>query len=821
MSTNQIVIIDNVAVLILVCLVSLSGCALSNRAGQRVGGPSADRTENRQFVSWTGAASRVDQPKVPKIVSEQLSRTDSGAAVLDQPNRTNRTSSTALRQTKRPTNETKDDQLNESFRKITHFLDDQLDRTLDRRLDGKPNSQNLFSAIDHVRLDSTLTSKPNDDETNGRSPIESEIKNKIKNEIDKNKSTINRHLTASSHSPNASSGHPSSASPAGSPVNLSNSSSHSPPTVRHSAPRQLSANPQRHSSSDYNRAKRSTTANYRLNSKTASNKFRSYHIPSTTSSAKISSSLSNSAHRHNHDHSQIVLSQASLSNNLNDAEIAYSAVTSEFGEPISYQFGDKQTTASLPADSFENSLTNSLSTNDLSGLSTNSLIFNSLTTNSLSLNSPTKQSNSLTSSPLPSYALSTNSLSSTESLPSDSFHSSDFYSADFRPSKDHLSTPSFQPTAGQSNGLTPNISKTFKPDISNTLTPSINPFTSSLPTHQYRAKVYSSYPDNGFYTSKSFELYGKLYADKRMTSRFESTATSLLPLLLFDQHQLAQEEALANFSQTAKYNHPSTASPEFSSRSSSHSNHQTGHHLLNSPSTSYTSTSFTTSPAHFESPYDAHNLHHSKTRADLSLQGARSAKYLTKTGQVSTVAVRQKNENDFGHLKSGLEFNQSEQSENKDESRDIKLPAPVNAAWPIPNAVVPNQSNDSSVKNDQYDSQLNVMMNDEADELLAAEDRFDHENRRQKNNREINGKLRRSGKTSLPTTARIDLFDEAQVKWFTEVIRIQPSNFQTDRHHHPKVGLLSASIFRTNTSKSNHSFEGILPTYNGILSPGT
>ena len=140
----------------------------------------------------------------------------------------------------------------------------------------------------------------------------------------------------------------------------------------------------------------------------------------------------------------------------------------------------------------------------------------------------------------------------------------------------------------------------------------------------------------------------------------------------------------------------------------------------------------------------------------------------------------------------------------------------------------PNQSLNSSLvdvlsQDDQSSDQLNVMMNDEASRPEATESSNSlnresaHYRRTSHHDSEMKSSLKaRNHQANQAITTTTD-----GVKWFTEVVRIRPSNFLTDRHHHPKVGLLSASIFRTNASRLNHSYEGILPTYNGILSPGT
>ena len=118
---------------------------------------------------------------------------------------------------------------------------------------------------------------------------------------------------------------------------------------------------------------------------------------------------------------------------------------------------------------------------------------------------------------------------------------------------------------------------TSKPNLSNTLRASFRPL--SIVVNDDDKNANSVYPDD-FYTSRSYDLYTNLYTkstkstnrmkstnktkssnrtkntnrNSRTTNLFESTSTSLLPLLLFDRHQLAQE---INF--TTRY--LSTASP--------------------------------------------------------------------------------------------------------------------------------------------------------------------------------------------------------------------------------------------------------------------
>ena len=196
------------------------------------------------------------------------------------------------------------------------------------------------------------------------------------------------------------------------------------------------------------RAKRSTTtAKFRLNFNFNNNNNKLIknrnHIPSTTT---LSAKSSTNYHFHHHHHHQFILNQATLINDLNNAEITYTS-------PI-------------------NRLTTDNSNDEFDALSLNSL----------------------------------------------------------------------------------------KPNLSNTLTPSLD--------YHYL---------NNFYTKSSYGFHSPTYlhTTKRRTnlSRYENTATSLLPLLLFDRHQLAQEElSLASSSVTTTAN-LSTISPLFDNTYSSFNLH--------------------------------------------------------------------------------------------------------------------------------------------------------------------------------------------------------------------------------------------------------
>lgn len=426
-----------------------------------------------------------------------------------------------------------------------------------------------------------------------------------------------------------------------------------------------------------NRAKRSTTANYRFNlDNTKTINFQNYHTPSESIST-LSANSSSSSKYHPHQDNQFILKQTSLANDLNNVEITYSLSTDKYSRDYSPSTFKRFTIDNL--DQIDDQFTNS------------------------------KKNQFFTS----------------------------------------------------------------KPNLSNSLTPSLTPFdtfTSSLSSSSL------NYAKDLYKTSRSYDLYSNFYTTttintknkNKITNLFENTATSLLPLLLFDRHQLAQEELNFKFS---------------------------NNNLASSPKPVY----------------------HQNLNASKSSKHDKKSKYLNKHIQ----STEHHNYKDKLYHLDYLDHSISKLNNNKlsrnERIESQKLPINVDNLR-LSNKVLSDNHWDefnqisSTVPTNEW-----LLLNKQSVSYLNL-DYDDIES----NSSFLNDQPIDEDAFKLATTIKDDEIDESISKEFRDLIdNSQPSNLQSDRHH-SKLGLLSINSINRNVSINSLFSINNSSNYSSstILSPG-
>lgn len=320
---------------------------------------------------------------------------------------------------------------------------------------------------------------------------------------------------------------------------------------------------------------------------------------------------------------------------------------------------------------------------------------------------------------------------------------------------------------------------------------------------------------NDFYTSKSYDLYSdKLISmtsikNHKMGNIFENTATSLLPLLLFDRHQLAQEEELSKNIDILSIN-SSTVSPLKSTlKSESYTNNLYSLHDNWKDGSSFTLSYLPKTYTTFN-----HNFKHNKTKKKNDLIDTSSELHAFKGQQFTNRHFKHKNEQNFPNDSMMFKLNNE-----SNRSSDHKLPKTMSTIWPILDKIKLT-SDDENQMNDNQFSLINLETNSDNQTDLIKLDHLNKDlNVDNSYNSMINDETDNFNKLTTTSLQSNDKATEDENELFTNLDIIQPSNFQTDRHH-SKIGLLSLNYVDLNVSRMNESTNFNNSTNASILSPG-